>query len=107
MIRNPRAALTAAVKALHAGHRLLLSGTPIQNNVLEMWSLLDFLMPGFLGPEKAFNAKFGKAVQVGGTVYPPPHPTPPQPPRGVCMRFVYDVLLWKVLPRVLPPVRSR
>ncbi|PNH08544.1 TATA-binding protein-associated factor [Tetrabaena socialis] len=42
---------------------LLLSGTPIQNDVLEMWSLFDFLMPGFLGPEKAFRAKFGKALQ--------------------------------------------
>lgn len=45
--------------------RLLLSGTPIQNDVLEMWSLFDFLMPGFLGPERAFRAKFGKALQVG------------------------------------------
>ncbi len=57
--------------------RLLLSGTPIQNDVLEMWSLFDFLMPGFLGPERAFRAKFGKALQVGcaqwsrGSTYDP------------------------------------
>ena len=44
--------------------RLLLSGTPIQNHVLELWSLFDFLMPGFLGTERDFNAKYGKAVQV-------------------------------------------
>jgi hypothetical protein len=44
--------------------RLILSGTPIQNSVLELWSLFDFLMPGFLGPERDFNAKYGKALQV-------------------------------------------
>ena len=44
--------------------RLLLSGTPVQNHVLELWSLFDFLMPGFLGTEREFNAKYGKAVQV-------------------------------------------
>ena len=49
----------------HCARRLLLSGTPVQNHVLELWSLFDFLMPGFLGTEREFNAKYGKAVQVG------------------------------------------
>ncbi|GFR50408.1 hypothetical protein Agub_g12625, partial [Astrephomene gubernaculifera] len=62
-IRNPRSRVTVACKRIVAQHRLLLSGTPIQNDVLEMWSLFDFLMPGFLGPERAFRAKFGKALQ--------------------------------------------
>ena len=35
-----------AVKRVQAQHRLVLSGTPIQNNILELWSLFDFLMPG-------------------------------------------------------------
>ena len=50
------------IRQLKANHRLILSGTPIQNNVLELWSLFDFLMPGFLGTEKQFIAKFGKPI---------------------------------------------
>lgn len=41
----------------------LQSGTPIQNDVLELWSIFDFLMPGFLGSQRAFNAKFGRALK--------------------------------------------
>ncbi|GMK58346.1 hypothetical protein CspeluHIS016_0503780 [Cutaneotrichosporon spelunceum] len=62
IIKNPKTKLTQAVKLLHAQHRLLLSGTPIQNNVLELWSLFDFLMPGFLGSERAFNDRFSKPI---------------------------------------------
>ena len=54
--------LSKVIKQLKANHRLILSGTPIQNNVLELWSLFDFLMPGFLGSEKVFTAKFGKPI---------------------------------------------
>lgn len=61
-IKNGRSKLTLAVKALKAMHRLVLSGTPIQNNVLELWSLFDFLMPGFLGTEKQFNEKFSRPI---------------------------------------------
>ena len=39
-----------------------MSGTPIQNSVLELWSLFDFLMPGFLGSEKQFNARYTKPI---------------------------------------------
>lgn len=51
-----------AVKRLVAQHRLIMSGTPIQNDVLELWALFDFLMPGFLGSHAAFNARYGKAL---------------------------------------------
>lgn len=62
MIKNSKSKLTLSVKSLQATHRLILSGTPIQNNVLELWSLFDFLMPGFLGTEKEFNDKFAKPI---------------------------------------------
>ncbi|KAJ7581379.1 SNF2 superfamily chromatin remodeling protein [Mycena floridula] len=62
VIKNAKTKLTKAVKCIQAQHRLLLSGTPIQNNVLELWSLFDFLMPGFLGTEASFNDRFGKPI---------------------------------------------
>ena len=50
------------MKQLNCNHRLILSGTPIQNNVLDLWSLFDFLIPGFLGTEKQFQARYGKPI---------------------------------------------
>jgi len=62
IIKNAKTKLTKAVKCIRAQHRLILSGTPIQNDVLELWSLFDFLMPGFLGTEPSFNERFGKPI---------------------------------------------
>ncbi|KAI8639842.1 hypothetical protein BD408DRAFT_371118 [Parasitella parasitica] len=62
IIKNGRTKITKAIKSVKSNHRLILSGTPIQNNVLELWSLFDFLMPGFLGSEKIFNERFGKPI---------------------------------------------
>ncbi|PHT58739.1 TATA-binding protein-associated factor BTAF1 [Capsicum baccatum] len=59
---NSKSKITVAVKQLKAQHRLILSGTPIQNNVLDLWSLFDFLMPGFLGTERQFHASYGKPL---------------------------------------------
>lgn len=62
LIKNPRTKISMAVKKLGSNHRLILTGTPIQNNVLELWSLFDFLMPGFLGAEKVFMDRFAKPI---------------------------------------------
>ena len=62
LIKNPKAKISQAVKKLLSNHRLILSGTPIQNNVLELWSLFDFLMPGFLGTERVFHDRFAKPI---------------------------------------------
>ncbi|QOU21372.1 hypothetical protein BRETT_001094 [Brettanomyces bruxellensis] len=67
IIRNAHTRLTISVKKVKSEHRLILTGTPIQNNVLELWSLFDFLMPGFLGTEKAFNDKFVKPISTSRT----------------------------------------
>eukprot|EP00052_Salpingoeca_macrocollata_P027428 m.260540 g.260540 ORF g.260540 m.260540 type:complete len:1806 (-) comp22741_c1_seq1:25-5442(-) len=62
IIKNAKSKTTIAVKQVQANHRLILSGTPIQNNVLELWSLFDFLMPGFLGTERQFNEMYSKPI---------------------------------------------
>lgn len=61
-IRNPHTKLSITVKALRGWHRLILTGTPIQNDVLELWALFDFLMPGFLGDEGSFMSKYARPI---------------------------------------------
>lgn len=48
-IRNPDSDITLACKQIKTSHRIILSGTPIQNNLIELWSLFDFVFPGRLG----------------------------------------------------------
>ncbi|KAI3639757.1 hypothetical protein MIR68_002451 [Amoeboaphelidium protococcarum] len=62
IIKNAKSKTTMSIKQLRADHRLILSGTPVQNNVLELWSLFDFLMPGFLGSEEQFRDKYAKPI---------------------------------------------
>lgn len=62
IIKNGKTKLSRAIRMVTARHRLILSGTPIQNNVTELWSLFDFLMPGFLGSERLFNSRYTKPI---------------------------------------------
>lgn len=62
IIKNGKTKSSKAIKQLVANHRLILSGTPIQNNVLELWSLFDFLLPGFLGTEKQFQVRYSRPI---------------------------------------------
>jgi TATA-binding protein-associated factor len=68
VIKNPKSKTALAVKqvGLRARHRLILTGTPIQNNVLELWGLFDFLMPSFLGSEPHFNLVYSKPILASG-----------------------------------------
>lgn len=58
-IKNPLAKQSLAIKQLKAGTRLVLTGTPIENRLLDLWSLFDFIAPGLLGSRKVF-AEYGK-----------------------------------------------
>ena len=59
-IKNYKAQITSIVKRLKAKSRFILTGTPIENNLNELWSLFDFIMPGYLYSHKEFDEKFVK-----------------------------------------------
>ncbi len=65
-IKNPRSKMAQAACKLDAQHRLCLSGTPIENHLGELWSLMHFLVPGFLGTEDAFNKRFRTPIEKDG-----------------------------------------
>jgi len=64
-IKNPNTITARSVRKIDAKLRLCLSGTPIENNLLELWSLFEFLMPGFLGSQSAFQKGFIKPIKDG------------------------------------------
>jgi hypothetical protein len=62
-IKNPKSITAYSACKLKATHRLCLSGTPMENHLGELWSLMRFLMPGFLADEKTFNAFIRKPIE--------------------------------------------
>ncbi len=64
-IKNPNTITARSVRKLKSKFRICLSGTPIENNLLELWSLFEFLMPGFLGSQNAFQKAFVKPIKDG------------------------------------------
>ncbi|MEL6321061.1 MAG: DEAD/DEAH box helicase, partial [Cyanobacteria bacterium J06626_14] len=62
-IKNPKAALTKAILKLSAPHRLALTGTPIENRLLDLWSIFNFLNPGYLGTQAQFRRNFEVPIQ--------------------------------------------
>lgn len=67
MIKNTSAQITKAVKQLQARHRLCLTGTPLENHLGELWSIMDFLMPGILGTLSQFNRQFRTPIEKEGS----------------------------------------
>ncbi|KAI9031602.1 SNF2 family N-terminal domain-containing protein [Phycomyces nitens] len=75
-IKNPDSETTLACKQFKTPHRIILSGTPIQNNLKELWSLFDFIFPGRLGESTiepaasdtlpVFQSQFSVPISIGG-----------------------------------------
>ncbi len=65
-IKNPTAKQSQAVRKLPAGFRIALTGTPVENRLSELWSILDFLNPGFLGTKAFFQKRFAVPIEKYG-----------------------------------------
>ncbi len=65
-IKNRTTQNSTAVKKINAHQKLVLTGTPIENSVSDLWSIMDFLMPGYLGNHKAFRENYELPIQNGG-----------------------------------------
>ncbi|MFJ3492806.1 DEAD/DEAH box helicase [Streptomyces sp. NPDC086091] len=64
-VKNPYSATAKALRTIPAPARVALTGTPVENNLSELWALLDWTTPGLLGPLKAFRARHARAVENG------------------------------------------
>jgi len=65
-IKNPGAKQSQAVRQLDAGFRIALTGTPVENRLGELWSILDFLNPGYLGNQQFFQRRFAMPIEKFG-----------------------------------------
>ncbi|MCP3690229.1 MAG: DEAD/DEAH box helicase, partial [Gammaproteobacteria bacterium] len=66
-IKNSKTKMSAIVRQLKSQHRLCLTGTPLENHLGELWSLFDFLMPGFLGNNTQFTRSYRTPVEKHGS----------------------------------------
>ena len=64
-IKNPSAAQTKAARGLPARHRFALTGTPVENRLDDLWSIMQFVNPGLLGPKATFRERFALPVERG------------------------------------------
>lgn len=64
-IKNPLSKTSRAIKSVSASNRFALTGTPIENSILELWSIFDFVMPGYMQTLGKFKQKYEKPVKEG------------------------------------------
>ena len=62
-IKNPQAQQTRRLKSLRSDLRIAMTGTPIENSLQDLWSIMDFLVPGYLGSWNVFYERFAKPIQ--------------------------------------------
>ena len=62
-IKNPSAKQTRAIHSIPAPRRIALTGTPLENRLIELWSIMDFLNPSYLGPASEFRSRFAVPIE--------------------------------------------
>ena len=65
-VKNPGSRSSRAARRLNAGYRLALTGTPVENRLGELWSIMEFLNPGFLGSAEGFKRRFAVPIEREG-----------------------------------------
>ncbi|QIA28275.1 DEAD/DEAH box helicase family protein [Thermaerobacter sp. PB12/4term] len=76
-VKNPETQSWRTLRQVKARHRLALTGTPVENHVLDLWALFEILLPGYLGPRDAFLRRYGGAeVEPGPAAAPRAAPAP-------------------------------
>jgi SNF2 family DNA or RNA helicase len=65
-IKNPNSLVFKAVRTLKASHRLALTGTPVENSTMDLWSQMEFLNPGILGTRRQFISRFARPIETMG-----------------------------------------
>jgi SNF2 family DNA or RNA helicase len=66
VIKNPTSNIAKAVKRLHSRHKLVLTGTPMENTTLDLWSQMNFINPGLLGGQTYFRTEFQNPIEKKG-----------------------------------------
>ena len=69
-IRNPDALRTRSVKQIGRNLGLAVTGTPIENRLRDLWSIMDFVAPGYLGTLKSFEERYGEDTEAAATLEP-------------------------------------
>ena len=69
-IRNPAALRTKCVKQIERGVGLAVTGTPVENHLRDLWSIMDFVVPGYLGDQKTFEARYGGDTNAAAMLEP-------------------------------------
>ncbi len=101
-IKNPGAQVTQSVKQLKSEHRLALTGTPLENRLLDLWSIVDFIQPGYLGNQEQFAETYEPRAQVADEIAPVE-----QPARGEKTESVQRIARKRLSARLRPLLLRR
>lgn len=65
-VKNPASSVSKRIRDISARQRIALTGTPVENNLTELWALYDWLIPGFLGDRKSFSSEYRNPIEQKG-----------------------------------------